>query len=69
MCKYRVGFQVLNPGECLQLRVAEKLVEGIVGNGRSGRKLKEDLQEFICGNQGKESFSCESQGQDSFLKR
>lgn len=55
MCKYRVGFQGLSPGECLQLRVAKRLVVGIVGN-MSGRKLKEDLQEFICGNQGKEKF-------------
>lgn len=54
MCKYRVGFQELSPGECLQLRVAKRLVVGIVGN-MSGRKLK-DLQEFICGNQRKEKF-------------
>lgn len=66
MCKYRVGFNGLSPRECLQLRVERRLVEGIVGDRRSGRKLKEDLQEFSCGNQGKESFGSESQGQGSF---
>jgi hypothetical protein len=39
----------------LTVRVGKRLVEGIVGDRRSGRKLK-DFQEFSCENQGKESF-------------
>lgn len=40
------------PGECSQLRVGKRLVEGIIGNRKSGWQLKEDLEEFNCGSQG-----------------